>query len=206
MFIVLEGLDGCGKTTQLSLLASWLTSAGYTAWETAEPTTSIFGCTMAQLHQQGYRNPTIDLALFLADRMHHQQALMEYLYIGQSGVIVLCDRYWHASCAYQADVSGLSMVDIWETHQATGLEAPDITFYLRVTPEIARHRKPGDVDDAILENAYTHYEQMAQDPRYGMTTIDAMRSLGTVQDDIRRHVKAWLEYKGKQHASSPHHV
>lgn len=103
LFVVFDGLDGAGKTTQLKLLAERLRREGHTVTLTAEPTDAYSGKLLRQaLCGDLPATPTQLAALFLLDRIGHNTneengiaALLE------KGHIVLCDRYYYSSMAYQ---------------------------------------------------------------------------------------------------------
>jgi dTMP kinase len=100
LLIVFEGIDGTGKSTQMSLLATALRQQGLEVLETREPTMGKFGQQIRALYNN--RNgvtPEQELELFLADRREHvQNLLMPAL---MEGKIVLCDRYFLSTAAYQ---------------------------------------------------------------------------------------------------------
>lgn len=121
-FIVLEGLDGAGKTTHIELLKKKLAEDGRTVYATAEPTVSAVGGlirdALAGLHT---RTASELAALFLCDRIQHnvnpKNGIAGFL---QAGTDVICDRYYYSSLAYQGIDSDIS----WVAH--TNLDCPDI--------------------------------------------------------------------------------
>ncbi len=126
-FIVLEGLDGAGKTTHMELLKRRLYDDGRSVYATAEPTISATGGlirdALAGLHT---RSAAELAALFLCDRIQHnvnpKNGIIGFL---QSGTDVICDRYYYSSLAYQGIDSDIG----WVAHM--NLDCPDIT-----TPDI----------------------------------------------------------------------
>ncbi len=108
MFIVMEGIDGAGKSTQAKMLADWFKSRGYEVVLTKEPTDTAFGRLIRRLVLTGGKEGIIDGArisheaealLFAADRAEHVSKL-----IGPSlkdGKVVISDRYFYSSLAYQ---------------------------------------------------------------------------------------------------------
>ncbi|ANF23607.1 dTMP kinase [Thermococcus piezophilus] len=108
MFIVIEGIDGAGKSTQAKLLAKWFEEKGYDVVLTKEPTDTAFGKLIRRLVLTGGREGIIDGArisheaealLFAADRAEHVHKLIKPS-IG-AGKIVISDRYFYSSLAYQ---------------------------------------------------------------------------------------------------------
>ncbi|WP_297501858.1 dTMP kinase [Thermococcus sp.] len=107
-FIVLEGIDGAGKSTQARLLAEWFEERGYEAVLTKEPTDTAFGRLIRRLVLTGGREGIIDGAkisheaealLFAADRAEHVDKLIKPAL--QAGKVVISDRYFYSSLAYQ---------------------------------------------------------------------------------------------------------
>ena len=98
--IVFEGTDGTGKSTQLKLLANHLETQGYPVIVTREPTNGSYGQQIRNLYnnRQQYTREE-ELELFLADRKEHVQELIEPCL--QQGKIILCDRYYFSTAAYQ---------------------------------------------------------------------------------------------------------
>ena len=121
-FIVLEGLDGAGKTTHIELLRKELIEDGRSVYATAEPTSSAVGGlvrdALAGLHT---RSAAELAALFLCDRIQHnvnpKNGITGFL---QAGTDVICDRYYYSSLAYQGIDSDIR----WVAHM--NLDCPDI--------------------------------------------------------------------------------
>lgn len=101
-FIVLEGLDGAGTTTQARMLADALRKEGRSVWLTAEPTDGPIGREIRSILRSGDApSPEAMTFLFAADRAEHlygKGGIKEHL---DAGDIVICDRYLHSSLAYQ---------------------------------------------------------------------------------------------------------
>lgn len=98
--IVFEGIDGTGKSTQIVLLGEYLRRAGHEVLITREPTNGIYGRKIRSLYadrKQISRREELDL--FLADRREHCE--LELLPALKAGTIVLCDRYFLSTVAYQ---------------------------------------------------------------------------------------------------------
>ncbi|WP_297062474.1 dTMP kinase [Thermococcus sp.] len=108
IFIVLEGIDGAGKSTQAKLLKLWFEEKGYEVVLTKEPTDTPFGKLIRRLVLTGGREGIIDGAkisheaealLFAADRAEHVDKLIKPAL--ESGKVVISDRYFYSSLAYQ---------------------------------------------------------------------------------------------------------
>lgn len=140
-FIVLEGLDGAGKTTHLRRLAASLTEMGRQVYMTAEPTcTAAGGVIRETLSGTGVRCAEEMAALFLADRVNHNtnpnQGIIQFL---DRGIDVVCDRYYYSSLAYQGIDSDLDWLIACNT-QCPAILKPDVCVFLDLQPEICARR------------------------------------------------------------------
>ncbi|MCL2513309.1 MAG: dTMP kinase [Oscillospiraceae bacterium] len=140
-FIVIEGIDGSGKTTQIDILAKRLADGGFDAAVTAEPTDGAAGKLIREI-LSGKKKiaPSALAALFLADRIEHNQnsgnGIKKLL---SEGKTVLCGRYYYATFAYQ----GLECGFDWLFGQNLGcadILKPDICLFLDIPPEICMDR------------------------------------------------------------------
>lgn len=140
-FVVLEGLDGAGTTSQASRLVARLLAAGRRAHLTAEPSGGPFGSGIRQVltgRIGGGPGPFDRKALallFAADRLDHLRAEVEPRLA--AGVDVVCDRYVLSSLAYQS----LDAPMAWIAEVNRFAPAPDVTLFLRVRPEVALGRR-----------------------------------------------------------------
>ena len=143
-FITFEGIDGCGKSTQLRLLASELRVRGLEVVTTREPGGTTLGQRLraALLDVQEEVDPLAELLVFAADRAHHVRTLL--LPALDTNQIVLSDRYADATVAYQGGGRGFEPGLIQEIVQlATGGLMPDLTllFDLSVAESAVRTRR-----------------------------------------------------------------
>lgn len=145
-FIVLEGIDGAGTTTQCRLLADHLHDHGHRVHTTAEPSTGPLGLLAREMLARrvaSFDGEPIDretLALvFAADRTHHcHNEIRPALARGET---VITDRYYHSSFAYQGDVDGEQRFDIdWVRALNARALRPDVTFFLDVPVDVALTR------------------------------------------------------------------
>ncbi len=153
-FIVLEGLDGAGTTTQARLLGDALREAGRRVHVTAEPSTGPAGALVRQILTRrvagpdgaGF-DPTALALLFAADRLDH--VACEIAPKLQDGMDVISDRFTLSSLAYQGLTTGdMAWVDGINSRAAV----PDVTVFLRVPAQVAfRRRQAVTADREIFE-------------------------------------------------------
>lgn len=136
--ISLEGIEGCGKTTQIRLLSRFLQHAGRPHVVTREPGGTPLGEAVRRLlldPENGHLPPLVDLLLYNAARAQHLQAIIEPALA--AGKDVLIDRYKDATLAYQGYGSGLSPALIQKVHGLEGLKRePDLTLLLDLPVEL----------------------------------------------------------------------
>lgn len=154
LFIVIEGVDGCGKTTQSSLLSDYLRSLGHRVHHTAEPTESGLGG-MVRDGLGGEHPRTLEemAAMFLADRVAHnvnpKSGLSLYL---NEGVDVVCDRYYYSSLAYQGVDGNFEWVADMNLNCPV-IRKPDLCVFLDLDPEkCLEHIHAGRSHFEIYEN------------------------------------------------------
>ena len=167
LFIVIEGLNGAGKSTQVKMLTERM------GWErpdsvirTSEPWTSHYGMLLRTMLTSGEPLPPAEemALLFAADRLAHcKQFIGPALERGQT---VICDRYYHSSIAYQGpwvghEEGGVTKGDgcSWVASLNLWAMCPDLTIVLGVSPEKAAERMKGrsalDALDADIARAQT---------------------------------------------------
>ncbi len=131
IFMVIEGLDGSGKTTQAVLLAEKL-SKNHQVMLTAEPSRGKIGTFIRDccLYEQTRLPTEAEALLFAADRIEHMQKELKPAL--DEGKLVICDRYVYSSLAYQGS-AGLSL-DWIKTINARAVQ-PDFSLFLDVSPE-----------------------------------------------------------------------
>ncbi len=140
-FIVFEGIDGSGKSTQIKLLKTKLEESGIKCVDTLEPT---FGMVGGVLHDilSGAKSadPKVVAALFVADRLDHltnsENGILKWL---DEGYTVLCDRYYFSSYAYQSVEVPASWV-VEANRLCADTLRPDCTIFIDVTPQEAMKR------------------------------------------------------------------
>lgn len=189
---VLEGIDGSGKTCACKDLAKKLQSDGYDVVYLREPTNeSPWGKEMRERSPRGELTPEEELELFIRDREWHianriQPALEE-------GKVVLMDRYFFATGAYQSTVMDLHWSEILRRNRE-GISAPepDIIFILDVPAEIGLERATGRTGKANLQfekldrlvKVRQAYLEISENDSGTFELIDAKNPLDQVVDEI----------------------
>lgn len=138
--IVFEGIDGCGKSTQIRLLAEAMQARGRRVMLTAEPTEHDTGKMLREaLSGRVKRTPHEMAALFTLDRIVHNTAEDGIENAIQGGTDVLSDRYYYSSLAYQGSLCDYD----WVKNMNVGCPAirrPDLCIFLDISPKVALER------------------------------------------------------------------
>ncbi len=135
-FIVFEGLDGAGLSTQAGLLKSWLKKKGRKVLLTKEPTNGLVGgLVRACLKNEWKTSPQTLQLLFCADRAHH--LYKEIIPAMKKGYVVVCDRYILSTYCYGV-AEGLELE--WLRELNSRFITPDLTIILDVPPEVSLER------------------------------------------------------------------
>ncbi len=136
LFIVLEGIDGAGKTTLAERLSQRLHELGQDTLLTFEPTQGRWGKRLRESFTGTRLSPEEELNLFLLDRQEHLDK--EIIPALQQGNVVLCDRYYYSTAAYQGAI-GLDPDKIMKQNRKIAVR-PDIVIFLQIDPEQALKR------------------------------------------------------------------
>jgi len=195
--VVFEGVEGCGKTTQMQLCNEWLQSLGKEVVVTREPGGTELGLELRRLLLEKSEDKLVtevtELLLYAADRAQHvAQELKPYL---AAGKYILCDRYTDSTVAYQGYGRGLNMSLIDQlNHIATGGLTSDLTIWLDVDVEVGLQRKRGSeatLDRIEQETIAFHrrvqqgYADLAAANPSRMIRIDGSLSKETVHNLIQ---------------------
>ena len=197
-FIVFEGIDGAGKTTQVKLLAEKIAKTGRKAVLTAEPTELPSGKELRRVLGGEIKKSDCEIAaLFTLDRIAHNTdaehgigALLE------KGYDVICDRYYYSSLAYQGSVTDYGWVKALNL-QCPEIRKPDVCIFLDLTPEQSLERITRGRDKLeIFENAETltkvrerFFSAIVDLSDDNIAILDAYRTPEEISDDI------WNIYK-----------
>ena len=198
-FIVFEGGDGVGKTTQVDRLCAWLEEIGQQHVRTFEPGDTPAGATIRRLvldPATGDLAPRAEALLYAADKAHHLHTVVEPALDG--GAVVVCDRYVDSLLAYQGagrvlDIDEVEQIARW----ATGDLRPHLTVLLDVEPgravgEKADKDRLEDAGDDFHQRARDSFLQLAgRDPEHYLV-LDARDRRDAIAEQIRRRVRPLL--------------
>ncbi|RAP36131.1 dTMP kinase [Candidatus Marinamargulisbacteria bacterium SCGC AAA071-K20] len=195
MFITFEGVEGCGKSTQSSLLKGALEKDGKSVILTREPGGTDIGVEIRNiiLHSTiDFTHEYSELLLFYVDRLEHVKRVIEPAL--KEGKIVLCDRYIDSTIAYQVFGRGMSR-DVVDRLSSIVNLTPDktILFDLNVEEGIRRAKKRADLDRFEKEELAFHervregYLDQAQKHPHRMTKIDVDgKNIGDIHTDVKK--------------------
>ncbi len=196
MFITFEGIDGVGKSTQLDMLEKHFVESGREVVRTLEPGGTELGQEIRHLllHRKGDVAPRSEALLYAADRAHHVETKIKPALA--SGKVVLSDRYFDSSVAYQGaarelDVNEVREISLWAIDRLL----PDLTVMLDLDAAAAIERRgnKGTEPDRLereqvefFERAREEYLRMAKEPRF--LVIDATLSPQEIHAQVLQRV------------------
>ena len=188
LFVVLEGGEGAGKSTQAQLLAERLRSCGRNVVTTREPGATTTGAAIRALllDPDAQVDPWAEVLLYAADRAQHVVEVVAPALA--AGTDVVCDRHLWSSLAYQGAGRGLG-VDAVRTANEVALRGvvPDVTVVLDIDPSVGLGRSGGDdrIERAGLafhESVRAAFLDLAESAP--APVVDASRPPGTVARDV----------------------
>jgi dTMP kinase len=221
--IVFEGVEGCGKTTQIQRSQQWLEESGWLEMlqakglvsqliSTREPGGTELGAELRQLLlNNANREPIQDrteLLLYAADRAQHVEAMLCPLLT--EGALILCDRYTDSTVAYQGYGRGFELPLIHQLNQiATGGLESDLTLWLDLDAEtgLARTRQRGmgdrieQADLAFHHRVQQGFTELAHRYPHRITRIDATlpkaQVTAQIQTTLHQHLTEWYGLEGE---------
>lgn len=200
VFITFEGLDGCGKSTQMELLADGLRERGYLVLVTREPGGTLLGEAIRDiLLNPRYKGmtPRTEALLYAAARAQLVKEVIRPAL--EDGQVVLCDRYLDSSLAYQGYGRGLGVEDIITLNiWATECLFPDLTLFLDLDDSVRASRVAAVRDRLEAENDEFHrqvvegYRNLLFQHPHRIRRIDASGPEQEVQARVRAVVEEEL--------------
>lgn len=194
ILIVFEGIDGTGKSTQLGLLADYLSLRGYDVVTTREPTDSPYGQKIRRLYvDRELCSREEELDLFISDRKTHVRELL--LPSLEKGSVILCDRYFLSTAAYQG-ANGFDPGKIIEMNSFAPV--PDIAFIFEQPVEISLQRitqgRGEELNDFEQADSLARVSTIFNSLHYPyITRIRADRKVEEVHQEVVEAVTPLLE-------------
>ncbi len=199
-FITIEGVESSGKSIQAKLLTDWLKENGLNPLLTIEPGGTPFGKTIRKLLLNGTNiDPITEFFLYLSDRKEH--IIKVILPAMEKGKIVVSDRYYDSTFAYQGGGRGIDKKWIESLmNYVVQNVIPDITFLIDISPEISLSRIKGKdriekEEMAFHKRVREAYLKRAREFPDRIRVINGARTIREIQDDIRNQLKERLVHK-----------
>lgn len=195
MFISLEGIDGCGKSTVLTRLSQLMTHHNINHICTREPGGSPLGEKVRTILLNNNITPDVQLLLFFAARLDHINKVIEPALSDRT--VVLCDRYVDSTLVYQGHCQGLDVQRLLPYVKVL----PTITFYLKISGETAAKRRElsgkqdsGDIrEPSFWDQAIEGYDKLALNSDR-VVVVDAELSIDHVVSVIWAHLVDDLDW------------
>ncbi|HEU4346219.1 MAG TPA: dTMP kinase [Actinoplanes sp.] len=209
VFVVFEGGEGAGKSTQVNRLASELRAAGRDVVVTREPGATDVGARIRGLvlDKSEAPSPRAEALLYAADRAHHVATVVRPAL--QRGAVVISDRYVDSSLAYQGAGRTLPVQEIsWLSSWATGGLKPDLVVLLDVDPSVGLSRVDarGEGTDRLESESRSFHDRVryafldlaAADPKRYLV-LDAARRPEEIEAVVARRVGSLLNAGEESH-------
>jgi dTMP kinase len=200
VLISFEGIDGCGKTTQIDLLKNYLKIKNTAFHIFREPGGTVISEKIRNLllHEMDELNPVTELLLFSAARS--QLLTDKVIPLLENNELVILDRFYDSTTAYQGYGRGSAGLDqIMELNiLASHGTAPDLTFYLRIDPEAASQRTTGGVKDRMENSGIDFFKKVCEgydklaEMEDRFVVIDASQSPEEIHSDIIRKLESHI--------------
>ena len=194
--ITFEGIEGVGKSTQINLILEWLISKGYSTKLLREPGSTDFGEKIRELllSKESNISANTELLLMFAAR---SEMINNHL-IGSTNDFILCDRYYHASIAYQGYGRKLPLDLIDQLIKGINCPIPDLTIIYDLDVKTGFKRKSNDVIDRIessgtnfFENVRNGYKEIAKN-RAEVEILDASQPIELISQQTKSLVERLL--------------
>ena len=200
MLLSFEGIDGCGKSTQIKLLQNYLKNTGYKSYLFREPggTEVSEKIRSLLLHESDELDPVSEMLLFSAARS--QLIAEKVIPLIKKGEIVILDRFYDSTTAYQGygrKSVPLDKIQLLNNIASHGIQ-PDITFYLKIDPLIAQKRTESVEKDRMEKSGLEFFRDVASgfdelsksEKRF--KTLDATLSIEEIHQKITSILAPYL--------------
>ena len=206
LFIVMEGPDGSGKTTQINLLEQYLKEAGYECLITREPGGTVIGEEVRELilnPEYKEMSPVTEMLLYAASR-----AQLVHEVIGpalEAGRIVISDRFVDSSIVYQGIARNLGISTVAAVNApGIGIYRPDGIFFIDLSEAEGIRRKKNQKKLDRMEQESIDFHHLVSEgyrkvlaERAEVIKIDAGKDIDVIQQKIRNHVDELLKKKNR---------
>lgn len=197
MFIVFEGIEGSGKSTQALMLYNRLRSSGIDVILSKEPGGTRIGEEIRRILLSPFSeiSPLTELLFFLADRNEHIEKVIKPAL--KYGKIVISDRYYYSTIAYQIGGRGMEENIVIKLNQMVVKNIiPDVVIYLDIPPEVGllRKRKTDDRTDRIEMESLEFHNRVREEyiklskKEKNFITIDATKSPEKIHNEILKNL------------------
>ena len=197
MFITFEGIEGSGKSTQIQMLKEFFEKKSLKSFFTKEPGSTEIGKEIRSilLNKENKIYPQTEIFLIFADRVQHVQEIIKPNL--NEGKIVVSDRYYDSSVAYQGQREGISKIEIYELIENLDLPTPDITFLLDLPANVglkrAKNRASLDrfesEEISFHEGVRQNYLDLQEQNFQRIVKIDATQSPIEIFSNIIKKIK-----------------
>jgi dTMP kinase len=191
-FVVFEGGEGVGKSTQMAAFVDWLEAQGHDVVRTFEPGGTAIGRRIRDLlldPNVPEMDPRTEALLYAADRAQHVAEVIKPALA--AGKIVVSDRFVDSSLAYQGVARGLGVEEIYNINEwATGGVLPDLVLFLQLDSRAGLRRVPEEPDRIEQEHGDFHervaaaYVQLAAKFPMRFVVVDASKPKNDVHQDV----------------------
>jgi dTMP kinase len=213
LFITFEGTEGCGKSTQVELLARQLTALGYCVRKLREPGGTSIGEEIRHTlkHSKNNAAMTAEAELLLMNASRAQLVREIIRPALAAGEIILCDRFYDSTTAYQGYGRQLDLKMVQEAvDMAVGDTKPDLTLLLAIAPEVSEQRRAArqstmpfvrdrmeEADREFFDRVAKGYEAIAAAEPARVRVVDASGPVESVCLNIWQHVQQLLPKAGR---------
>lgn len=199
LFIVIDGMDGSGKGEQIKKLSEYLISKGYNVLKTFEPTNGKYGKKIREMLKE-HKDPMSDademLDLYCKDREDHLKNLIEPFLKEGDNKVVISDRYYHSTIAFQS-AQGVPIQKIIEMNK--DFRKPDLMLILDLEPDVSLQRigKRGNGKEKFEQKQFMiklrmNFLSLPKTLDENIKVIDASKTIGEVFEQIKKEIDKLL--------------
>lgn len=195
MLITFEGIDGSGKSTQIELLKNYLLSKGKQVLTFREPGGTLLAEKIREILLDNHIEINAISELLLFESARADLTEKNIIPAIKDGKIVILDRYFDSTTAYQGFGRGLNLTFIESLNKlATFYTIPDITFYLRIPYSVSLERRKQQIDrmelagDDFYYRLIDGYDKLAEQNQKRIKVIDATQSIEIIFWEIKKFI------------------